>query len=183
MLSVFTPGKEGLAGRFARLTFSVVAEAHLGLAEANGVLAGADAIELLELCLVDALQASRQRSVLLESTPNFLERAKLTWLGTYSSMALMPTFWGLSDMMCGLCGGVFCVGEGRGVVACEYFFSRRCGVRGVARTIVAARWGFGIKEQGEVSPVDGEFVWDGDGEGRNRDQDRTEMVWETGLLE
>jgi hypothetical protein len=37
------------------LTFSVVAEAHLGLAETNGVLALADAIELLELCLVDAL--------------------------------------------------------------------------------------------------------------------------------
>lgn len=38
------------------LTFSVVAEAHLGLTEANGVFALADAIELLELCLVDALQ-------------------------------------------------------------------------------------------------------------------------------
>jgi hypothetical protein len=36
-------------------TFSVIAEAHLGLAEANGVLALANAIELLKLCLVDAL--------------------------------------------------------------------------------------------------------------------------------
>ena len=89
------------------LTFSVVAEAHLGLAETNGVLAGADAIELLELCLVDALQASRQPPIPLEGHVEFLGHAKLTWLGTYSSMALMPTFWGLSDMMCGLCGRVF----------------------------------------------------------------------------
>ena len=90
------------------LTFSIVAEAHLGLAETNGVLAGADAIELLELCLVDALQASRQPPIPLErhagaAGTKFLGDAKLTWLGTYSSMALMPTFWGLSDMMCGLC--------------------------------------------------------------------------------
>jgi hypothetical protein len=48
------------------LTFSVVAEAHLGLAETNGVLAGADAIELLELCLVDALQASGQPRIMFE---------------------------------------------------------------------------------------------------------------------
>ena len=48
------------------LTFSVVAEAHLGLAETNGVLALADAIELLELGLVDALQASRQPPMALE---------------------------------------------------------------------------------------------------------------------
>jgi hypothetical protein len=57
------------------VTFSVVAEAHLGLAETNGVLAGADAIELLELCLVDALQSSGQRSMLLE-------RRAIFWLGT-----------------------------------------------------------------------------------------------------
>ena len=88
----------------SRLTFSVVAEAHLGLAETNGVLAGADAIELLELCLVDALQASRQPRIVFEERHmellEFPGHAKLTWLGTYSSMALMPTFWGLSDMMC-----------------------------------------------------------------------------------
>ena len=88
---------------FPALTFSVVAEAHLGLAETNGVLAGADAIKLLELCLVDALQeAFRQPPILLERHVEFLGHAKLTWLGTYSSMALMPTFWGLSDMMCGV---------------------------------------------------------------------------------
>jgi hypothetical protein len=80
------------------LTFSVVAEAHLGLAETNGVFALADAIELLELCLVDALHATRQPPMALEG--EMFGRWELTWLGTYSSMALMPTFWGLSDMMC-----------------------------------------------------------------------------------
>jgi len=44
-------------------TFSVVAEAHLGLAEANGVLALADAIELLEICLVNALEAVSKRII------------------------------------------------------------------------------------------------------------------------
>ena len=39
------------------LTLAVVAEGHLGLAKANGVFALRDAIELLELCLVDALHA------------------------------------------------------------------------------------------------------------------------------
>jgi hypothetical protein len=38
------------------LTLSVVAEAHSGLAEANGVLSSADSIELLEFGLVDTLQ-------------------------------------------------------------------------------------------------------------------------------
>lgn len=62
------------------LTFSVVAEAHLGLAEANGVLALADAVELLELCLVDALQASRQPPRPLDA--KIAGCIKLTWLGT-----------------------------------------------------------------------------------------------------
>lgn len=44
-------------GRGGRsLTLTVVAEGHLGLAETNGVLAGADAIELLELGLLDILE-------------------------------------------------------------------------------------------------------------------------------
>jgi hypothetical protein len=43
-------------------TFPVVTEAHLGLAEADGVLALADAIELLELGLVDALAGGLARS-------------------------------------------------------------------------------------------------------------------------
>jgi phosphate starvation-inducible protein PhoH len=43
-----------LAGRL--LTLSVVAEAHSGLAEANGVLSSANSIELLEFGLVDTLQ-------------------------------------------------------------------------------------------------------------------------------
>jgi hypothetical protein len=63
------------------LTLSVVAEAHLGLAEANGVLAGADAIELLELCLVDALQAFSQRAVLLVKISNFWIKANLPGWG------------------------------------------------------------------------------------------------------
>ena len=69
----------------SRLTFSVVAEAHLGLAETNGVLAGADAIELLELCLVDALQVFRQPRIMFMrhmELSEFLGHAKLTWLGT-----------------------------------------------------------------------------------------------------
>lgn len=37
-------------------TFSVVAEAHLGLTQTDRVLALADAIELFKLGLVDALQ-------------------------------------------------------------------------------------------------------------------------------
>lgn len=37
------------------ITFSIVAEAHLGLAKTNGIFALGDAIELLELGLVDAL--------------------------------------------------------------------------------------------------------------------------------
>lgn len=40
-------------------TLAVVAEAHLGLAETNGILASANAIELLELGLVDALEAEQ----------------------------------------------------------------------------------------------------------------------------
>ena len=39
-----------------QLTLAVVAKGHLGLAETNGVLACGDAIELLELSLVNALQ-------------------------------------------------------------------------------------------------------------------------------
>lgn len=47
-------GARGWEGRC--LTFSVVAEAHLRLAKADGVFALANAIELLELGLVDALE-------------------------------------------------------------------------------------------------------------------------------
>ncbi len=43
------------APRCSKLTLTVVAEGHLGLAEANRVLARSDAIELLEFGLVDAL--------------------------------------------------------------------------------------------------------------------------------
>ena len=43
------------------LTLAVVAESHLGLAETNGVFALGNAIELLELCLVDALHERVRR--------------------------------------------------------------------------------------------------------------------------
>ena len=38
------------------LTFTVITEAHLGLAKANGVFTLANAIELLEFLLVNALR-------------------------------------------------------------------------------------------------------------------------------
>lgn len=38
------------------LTFSIVTEAHLGLTQTDGILPLANAIELLELDLVDALR-------------------------------------------------------------------------------------------------------------------------------
>lgn len=55
------------------LTLSVVAEAHLGLAEADGVFALANAIELFELGLVDALERVSDLRV--------MEVVRLTWLG------------------------------------------------------------------------------------------------------
>lgn len=42
-------------------TLTVVAEAHLGLAEANSVLASTDAIVLLELGLVDTLEKGKEK--------------------------------------------------------------------------------------------------------------------------
>jgi hypothetical protein len=47
---------------FSRLTLAVVAEGHLGLAEANRVFALGDAIELLKFGLVDALQGKSQQA-------------------------------------------------------------------------------------------------------------------------
>jgi hypothetical protein len=47
---------------FSRLTLAVVAEGHLGLAEANGVFALGDAIELLKFGLVDALHGKSQQA-------------------------------------------------------------------------------------------------------------------------
>jgi hypothetical protein len=44
-------------------TLAVVAEAHLGLAETNGILASANAIELLELGLVDALEGNSKSAL------------------------------------------------------------------------------------------------------------------------
>lgn len=41
--------------RGEELTFSVVTEAHLGLAKANGIFARANSIEFLQLSLVNAL--------------------------------------------------------------------------------------------------------------------------------
>jgi len=49
----------------AGLTLAVVAEGHLGLAEANCVLSRAGAIELLELGLLDILWYSLSASLLM----------------------------------------------------------------------------------------------------------------------
>jgi hypothetical protein len=53
-----TAGRQRLR---SRLTLTIVTEGHLGLAEANGVFALGDAIELLEVGLVDALHAQLAR--------------------------------------------------------------------------------------------------------------------------
>jgi hypothetical protein len=37
------------------LAFSVVAEAHFGLSEANGIFSLADTVEFLQICLIDTL--------------------------------------------------------------------------------------------------------------------------------
>jgi hypothetical protein len=62
-------GKGGL-----KLTLSVVAEGHLGLAETNCVLAGAGAIELLELRLLDVLHAGQQKKAWLATGNTILGR-------------------------------------------------------------------------------------------------------------
>ena len=54
-------------------TFSVVAEAHLGLAQADRVFALADAVELLELGLVHAL-SHKSGVALLERSRTYLAR-------------------------------------------------------------------------------------------------------------
>ncbi len=71
-------------------TFTVIAKAHLGLAKANGVLPGADAIKLFEFGLFDILQCAA-RLVKVEAIgarercrrgKSFLQRgASPTWLG------------------------------------------------------------------------------------------------------
>lgn len=48
-------GRDLFKERKKLLTLTVVTEGHLGLAETNGVLAGADAVKFLELCLLDIL--------------------------------------------------------------------------------------------------------------------------------
>ena len=69
-------------------------------------------------------------------------------------MALMPTFWGLSDMMCGLCGSEGCLGGGsrrRGRVREQLFLVQmRCASEGLREQ--CQQGGVGIKEEGEVSP-------------------------------
>ena len=59
-------------------TFSVVAEAHLRLAETNGVFALANSIEFLELCLVHALH--KQVSIeCLNGCQQLVNPAKCFW--------------------------------------------------------------------------------------------------------
>jgi hypothetical protein len=86
-----------------RLTLAIVAKGHFGLAEANGVFALGDAIELLEFCLVDALHRKvrrrLQRGKQLPRAPLLrLPWCLLAWLGKYSSMALMPMLVGREAM-------------------------------------------------------------------------------------
>lgn len=51
--------ERGNGGQGERVdVFSVVAEAHLGLSETNGIFSGANAIELLKLCLIDTLHVA-----------------------------------------------------------------------------------------------------------------------------
>jgi hypothetical protein len=84
-----------------RLTLAVVAEGHLGLAEANGVFALGDAIELLELGLVDTLQQCQEVSLqqVVAREGYHALRGGLTWLGIYSSMALIPMLVGRAAMI------------------------------------------------------------------------------------
>jgi hypothetical protein len=82
------------------LTLAVVAEGHLCLAEANGVFSLGDAIELLELGLVDALQRKLGGAATYDIARVFdlLFGALLAWLGKYSSMALIPMLEGREAM-------------------------------------------------------------------------------------
>jgi hypothetical protein len=59
------------------LTFSVVTEAHLGLAQTNGIFASADAIEFLKLDLINTLTMKCQ----------FLARATLRREGQSTHLA------------------------------------------------------------------------------------------------
>ncbi len=53
-------------GAGAKLTLTVVAEAHLGLAKADCILSGADAIEFLEFRLLNILLEEGTRLAMLE---------------------------------------------------------------------------------------------------------------------
>jgi hypothetical protein len=63
-------------------TFSVIAEAHLGLAEADCIFPLADAIELLELGLIDALHIESVHALHVMgwwSIGGNLAKTNLTW--------------------------------------------------------------------------------------------------------
>jgi hypothetical protein len=138
------------------LTFSVVAEAHLGLAETNGVLALADAIELLELCLVDALHG-------FPSATHGTRRGNVWTVETYLAGDVQLN--GLDADVLGSLRHDVCVVKrvevGRKTVACRRYliFVEGVGERGVGAGVcgrtMATRWGFGMKEGCEVSPQSG----------------------------
>ena len=70
-------------------TFSIIAEGHLGLAEANGIFSGTDAIEFFELGLVDALphmsvKAKQQQHVPIEHVAASLRLQCVPDLGSKS---------------------------------------------------------------------------------------------------
>lgn len=61
-ISLIPDKRSKAAMRILLLTFAVIAEAHPGLPETNGILSLTDAIEFLELCLFHALQDWNQLS-------------------------------------------------------------------------------------------------------------------------
>jgi hypothetical protein len=106
------------------LTLAIVAEGHLGLAEANGVFPLGDAIKLLEVGLVNTLQQKLETSPRKSnggarprgSSRGYALRERRAWLGKYSSMALMPILEGRAAI-----SAVVCVRSGGGTV-----WERRC---------------------------------------------------------
>lgn len=67
----------------AYLTFSIIAEAHLSLSKTNCVFPLTNAIELLELGLVNALRKTALALLdkILHMTEAMSEKAEHTWLG------------------------------------------------------------------------------------------------------
>lgn len=99
------------------LTFPVIAEAHLGLSQTNGVLPLADAIEFLQFFLVDALSRELELSPTL-SARSTARRIQVTYLAREVDLnGLNANVLGTSRHGGGEKGGLldtetFCVGKG-----------------------------------------------------------------------